>query len=122
MKGTVLIIDDEPLIRTLFSRLIVRLGLEFLAAADGTEGVATFEEHQQAIDLVILDMKMPDFTGDAVFKMLRKIAPNIPILLSTGYTEDEAIEDLLSLGRASFIQKPFTLDVLKPKLAEYLSE
>lgn len=120
MNKTVLIVDDELLIRTLFSRLIGKLGYSTMTASNGAEALDVFKEHSDEIDAVILDMVMPDINGDKVFGHLRDINPTIKILLSTGYSEDEHIEDLIANGNASFIQKPFTIETITPVLKELL--
>lgn len=120
MSKQVLIVDDELLIRTLFSRLIQKLGFETLTAATGAEALDIFRENTDKIDVVILDMVMPDINGDKVFLHMREINPTVKILLSTGYAEDESIEELIATGNARFIQKPFTIDTITPVLKEML--
>lgn len=120
MSKLVLIVDDELLIRTLFSRLIDKLGYTTMTASNGAEAIDVFTENKDKIDAVILDMVMPDINGDKVFKHLREIKPGIKILLSTGYSEDDSIDELLTNGNASFIQKPFTIDSITPVLQELL--
>lgn len=120
MSKQVLIVDDELLIRTLFSRLIDKLGYTTMTASNGAEAIEVFSKYKDEIDAVILDMVMPDINGDKVFKHLREIQSDIKILLSTGYSEDESIEELLAQGNANFIQKPFTIDSITPVLKELL--
>lgn len=120
MNKKVLIVDDELLIRTLFSRLIDKLGYDTMTASNGEEAIEVFSTKKDEIDAVILDMVMPDINGDKVFQHLREIDPQIKILLSTGYSEDDSIEDLIATGNASFIQKPFTIETITPVLKKLL--
>lgn len=116
----ILIIDDEPLVRDLTGELLKDEGHTVFMAAHGVEGVALFEAHRQDIDLVILDMVMPEMNGRDCFRALKALAPTVRVLLVSGYSLDGDARAILAEGAAGFIQKPFQRDELLRKLAELL--
>jgi CheY-like chemotaxis protein len=116
--GTVLLVDDEESVRALAARMLSRLGFTALTAADGREAVRTFRERAGDIACVIMDLTMPHMDGEEAFRELRRIRSDIPVLLSSGYNEQEAVQRFIGKGLAGFIQKPYTRDVLAAKLRE----
>ena len=110
--GRVLIVDDEEMIREVCTEMLMEVGLEVLAASGGEEALRIFREQPDLIDLVLLDHSMPGMDGVTVFRELRKISPDIKILLASGYSEEEVTERFKGQGLNGFIQKPFTLDRL----------
>jgi PAS domain S-box-containing protein len=108
----ILVVDDEEIIRYLAVDMLTGLGYETVSAADGLEAVNIFEKEKDAIDLVLLDMIMPKLGGVETFRRLRDIDPAVPIVLISGYTKDEAAQELLDEGASSFIQKPYKLEEL----------
>jgi two-component system cell cycle sensor histidine kinase/response regulator CckA len=106
--GTVLIIDDEAEVRTVAQRLLERAGLRTLVAADGQEGLALFARQAETIDCVLLDLTMPRLDGAQTLRQLRTIRPDVPVLLMSGFTEIDTVEQLAGQPLAGFIQKPFT--------------
>jgi PAS domain S-box-containing protein len=110
--GIALVVDDEDSVRTVATMMFERLGFEVLQASDGREGVEIFRARSQEIDLVLLDMTMPGLDGKAAFEQMRGIRPDAKVLLSSGFSEQDATSRFAGEGLAGFIQKPFDLDGL----------
>ena len=117
---TILLVDDEEIIISAVSRMMVRLGYTVLTAQSGQEAVDIYKSRQGDIDLVILDVIMPGMNGSETFDRLRAIDPEIDILLSSGFNAEGQAQDILQRGCRGFIQKPFTVGQLSQKLAEML--
>jgi len=111
-EATILVIDDEEIVRDALREMLAPLGLEVLTAPDGAAGVALFEERAQDIRLVLLDLSMPGVTGEQTFHDLRGHDPDVPIVLSSGFTEEEAVSRFEGLGLSGFLQKPYRLETL----------
>ncbi len=107
-SGTVLVIDDDPGVRSVAVAILARAGMSVSTAADGDEGISRFREADGSIDLVILDLTMPRLGGFETFERLRAIDADVPIVLMSGYTEQEASARFVGRGLAGFLQKPFT--------------
>ena len=105
---TLLVTDDDPDARFVMCRHLAHAGYRTLEAADGREAVQLFTKHRQEIAAILLDLKMPNMNGEEAFAEIQRLAPNFPILLVSGYSEDEA--NRLFAGRpwSGFLQKPFT--------------
>ncbi|MDQ6970609.1 MAG: response regulator [Mariprofundus sp.] len=112
MHGTVLVVDDEADIRELAAIMLAEAGLKTLMAADGLEAVELYQQHQHDIHAVLMDMTMPNMDGVACFAALRRINPDIKVILSSGYNEHEATSRFTGKGLAGFIQKPYSPDQL----------
>jgi len=106
-SGTVLVIDDEPSVRDVARAILERAGFEVLVAASGREGLERFRACADRIVAVLLDMTMPDLAGEEVFAELRSIRPDVPVILSSGYNEQDATRRFAPAGLAGFIQKPY---------------
>ncbi len=111
MKKTVLIIDDEPNARAGLRRVLEELGCRVLEAADGTDGLATYQA--QGADLVITDLRMPGADGMTVLDALRRDAPELPVIVITAYGTGETARAALQKGAYDFISKPFELDTIE---------
>ena len=111
-EGTILVIDDEPVIRLLASEILTDCGYSVVTASDGLEAVALFRESGSSIKLVLLDLTMPGMSGIETFDELKKIEPNVKVLMSSGFVHDERIGKAASSGAAGFIHKPYTMDKL----------
>jgi PAS domain S-box-containing protein len=116
--GTVLLVEDEEIVRELSMRVLASIGCTAQVAADGETAEAILARDPQAIDAVILDLVMPGRGGVATFHCLRALRPDLPIVLCSGYARDAAIEALLACGRAAFVQKPYRLHELAAALAQ----
>lgn len=103
----VLIVDDEAAVREALGELLASEGHEVIVAQDGYEGVKKFQQHQQQIALIFLDMKMPGMNGAQTLAALRAIDTAIPVIICSGYSETEATTAVHGLGVAGFLKKPF---------------
>jgi PAS domain S-box-containing protein len=119
--GTILIVDDEEIVRNVTSRLLRSFGFKTLLAADGIDGVSQFKQHSGEITAVLLDLTMPGLDGEAVFRQLRALRTDVPVLLMSGYNEQEAVSRFESKELAGFLQKPFTVEQLASKLRAILT-
>ena len=117
-RGTVLVIDDEPAVRTTTAKMLERLGLSTLAADGGVSGLELFDTHAADIGLVVLDMGMPGMNGAEVFRALRKRG-NVPILIATGYAVEEELQQLVATG-ARLLEKPYKLAALEAEVERAL--
>ncbi len=106
-NGTVLVVDDEPLVRAVTAKILRNSGYEVLLAEDGEQAVQSFGKHQTEICAVLLDMSMPRMSGEAVFQELLQIDDDVRVVLTSGYTEEEARRRFKGKEPASFLQKPY---------------
>jgi two-component system cell cycle sensor histidine kinase/response regulator CckA len=116
----ILLIDDENMVIDVGRRLLEKLGYQVLTASSGRAAVDIFEKEHARIELVILDMIMPQMGGSETFDRLRAIDADIRVLLSSGYNIDGQATEILNRGCRGFIQKPFTLNQLSAKVREIL--
>ncbi len=119
--GTVLVIDDEDVVRMVTKRMLERFGYTPLVAEDGMSGIQMLRAHRDEIACVLLDMTMPRMSGEETFVEIQKIKPNAKVLLMSGYTESEATRRFKSNGLAGFMQKPYTPEELQEKLQGILA-
>jgi len=108
-KGRVLLVDDEEMVRQISRKLLRHLGLDVLVAEDGETAVALYREHRAEIDLVLLDLTMPGMGGEAAHHELRKIDPEVRVVLASGYSESDVSSRFAGQGLTSCLQKPYTL-------------
>lgn len=113
---TILFIDDEAPVRAVGNEILRELGYIVITAESGKKAIEIYKEHSDAIDMVILDMIMPEMGGSETFAALKKINPDIKVLLASGYSMDEHTEKIIKNGSANFIQKPFSLPDLSQML------
>jgi signal transduction histidine kinase len=118
-KGTVLIIDDEPLVRKVAAAACTRLGLRTLLAANGSEGIELFRQHAADIVIVLLDQTMPGLDGGATFVSLNAIKSGVQVILMSGHSEKEAQKNFPALQLAGFLQKPFDFGALSAALSKF---
>ena len=119
-KGTILVVDDEPYILRSSQRLLKAMGYPVLTAKGGRDAIEVFKRGPKVIDLVILDMIMPDMNGTDTFEALRAIDPDVKVLLCSGYSSDGDAGEILRRGCSGFIQKPFDSETLSAKLVEIM--
>ncbi|WP_022664429.1 response regulator [Desulfospira joergensenii] len=115
-KGSVLLVDDEKGVIEVCSEMIKTLGYKVIPAGSGLEAVRIVEKSGADIDLVILDMVMPEMSGYETYEMMKKIRPGIRVLVSSGYSREEEINEMLEKGCNDFILKPFDVAMLSEKL------
>jgi len=107
----VLVVDDEEIVCSLVSDMLTTLGIESIPVYSGREAIELVE--REKIDLVILDLVMPEMNGREVFYRLKKSHSEIPVIVSSGYVDETIVHRLLSDGAISFLKKPYVLDDLK---------
>jgi PAS domain S-box-containing protein len=108
-SGTILVIDDEPVLREIAKSMLGQCGYRVLCANDGREGLEIFKKDPSSIDLVLLDMMMPVLNGKDTFVELVKTDPGVKVVMASGFTKDIRVEEVLDLGAKGFIQKPYTI-------------
>jgi two-component system, cell cycle sensor histidine kinase and response regulator CckA len=104
---TLLIVDDEEVIRQLGADILEDVGYKVLVAKGGEEGTEIYRRNKKKIALVILDVMMPGWSGKRTFLQLRKINPKIKVLLSSGYSTDSEVKEIMQKGGSGLIQKPY---------------
>lgn len=109
LSGRVLVVDDEETVRKTSSAMIEHLGMNVLTAANGREGVELFSRHADGISVVLLDLTMPFMGGHEALAGIRAINPAVPIILTSGFAELQAMAQFESGGVTAFLQKPFTV-------------
>ncbi len=119
-SNTILLVDDEDVIRSVTKMFLERLGYNVLMAENGVEALDVFREHQEEIICVLLDLTMPKMDGMKAFTELRKVKGDLRVILSSGYSEQEVRKRFESRGVAGFIQKPYEFSQLETKLDEVL--
>ncbi|MBW1695367.1 MAG: PAS domain S-box protein [Deltaproteobacteria bacterium] len=119
---TILLVDDEEMILQVGTIMLEKLGYSVLGAKSGQAALDIYREEKDRIDLVILDMIMPNMGGGDTYDRLKEINPAVKVLLSSGYSIDGQAEDILNRGCNGFIQKPFTVEQLSMKIREILGE
>jgi nitrogen-specific signal transduction histidine kinase/CheY-like chemotaxis protein len=111
-KGWILLIDDQDTVREVCGAMLSTLGYRVRTACDGREGVDCYRRFGKDIDLVIVDMIMPNLDGRECFRQIKAINPEVRAILSTGFSLDGAVQEILNEGIACFIQKPYRLEQL----------
>ena len=119
--GTLLVVDDERLLRETIAAVLEAQGFAVLTAADGIEAVEVFLRNRERIDAVVLDLSMPRLDGGGAFAEMRRIDPAVRVLLMSGFTEDEAMRRFPLQGLAGFLQKPFASELLVNRLRALLA-
>jgi CheY-like chemotaxis protein len=118
--GTVLLVEDEALVRVATFRTLKQLGYRVIACEDGDEAVEIFRERHTEITAVMLDMMMPRMSGRQTYVAMREIDPEVRVLLTTGFAHNEEVQRILSLGVRGFIAKPYELTSLSQALAKVI--
>ncbi|AKT38784.1 hybrid sensor histidine kinase/response regulator [Chondromyces crocatus] len=119
-RGTVLVIDDEEVMRVTLEQTLGRLGYVVRVAEDGTEGMVMMRAGIPNLTLVLVDLTMPEVSGDKVVRASRKLRPDVPVILMSGYLEEDVIERYGDLGQAGFLHKPFSVEELRAAIHDAL--
>jgi CheY-like chemotaxis protein len=120
--GTVLLVDDEEVILEVGRDLLEAMGYRMLVARDGKEAVKVYKKNWDKIDIVVMDMVMPNMGGGEAYDRIREINPNVKVLLSSGFSIDGEASEILDRGCNGFIQKPFNMKKLSGKIMEILDK
>ena len=119
-NGTVLVVDDEETMRSTVARMLRHLGLDPVLVADGREAVEIFRVTPSRFALVLLDLSMPHMDGEQTFAELRRLRPDVRVVLMSGFNAQEAMVRFTGKGLASFVQKPFAVGELRTVLHDIL--
>ena len=119
--GTVLVVEDEPVVSAVVQALLSRAGYNVLVAADGASAVHALEAHGSDVDLILLDMMMPGMTTEEILAEVRRLYPMLPVLLTSGYTSSDAVKHMLADGIVQgFLAKPYETEVLFVTIARLI--
>lgn len=111
-EGKILLVDDEEAVRSIGSDFLKELGFTPLLAEDGLQAVALYRENVD-VRAVILDLTMPGMDGEHCFRELQSMNPRVTVIMSSGFSEQDVVQKFDGKGLAGFIQKPYTLKVLR---------
>lgn len=119
-EETILLVDDEEMVLDIGGKILERLGYKVFKAMDGQEAIEIYRQFHTSIDLIILDVVMPEMSGSEAYNHLKRINPQAKVLLSSGYSMDGLVSNIMDRGCQGFIQKPFTMELLSTKMREIL--
>jgi nitrogen-specific signal transduction histidine kinase/CheY-like chemotaxis protein len=120
--GAILLVDDEELVRLAARRILKKIGYNVLMAGSGAEALEMLKSRRSDIGAAIVDLIMPEMDGIAVLKEMIKIAPELPVIISSGYAKEEPSKEIMRLGARAFVEKPYTLKEISEKLAVVLGK
>jgi two-component system cell cycle sensor histidine kinase/response regulator CckA len=115
-KGTVLMIDDDEDVLQVGERMLKRLGFQVLTAPNASEAIEIFQKLSDNLDCVLINLTMPKMNGAELFHKFRHIRKNIPVIICSGYTEEQVMNRFREIKPAGFIQKPYSLKQLEEKM------
>jgi CheY-like chemotaxis protein len=118
--GTVLVVDDEAHVRQVAAAMLRQLGMDVLEASGGDEAVRHVREHRHEIGWVLLDASMPGLSAPDALRAMREIAPELAVVMMSGFGERELQERFRGMNLRGFLQKPFTFEDLSTKLSAWL--
>lgn len=117
---TILLVEDEELVRNLEVSILERAGYQVLAVADGLEALDVYAKQRDNIALVILDIVMPRMDGQACLRELMKINPAVKVLISSGVAQDDRVKEVVDLGAKGSLLKPYSIKALQAKVQELI--
>jgi CheY-like chemotaxis protein len=120
-SGLVLVADDELIMRKTAKGILTKLGYEVVFAEDGEQTVNVFKERYNEIRVVLLDMAMPKMSGREAYIEMKKICPELKVILISGFKKDKRIEEILGLGVNAFIQKPYSMITLAQEVKKVIT-
>ena len=118
---TVLVVDDEDMIREMASDMLNLLGFKVHLASSGVEGLDKYKQHKDQIDVVLLDLLMPEMNGTVCFENLKEVNPEVKVIIATGIGEFEKKKELEEKGIKGYLGKPYRLENIAQKLMEILN-
>ncbi len=119
-RGGILVVDDEKAVQNVTKKILEHFGFTVLTADDGRHGLEIFRKHVGEIKVVLLDLTMPHMDGEEAFREMRRLHADVRVILSSGYTEQDAIDHFKGMGLAGFIQKPYSPETLIGKFRQIL--
>jgi len=122
LTGTVLVVDDETAVRLVAHKALRAIGLQVIEAGDGQAALLTYAKRAADINLVLLDLTMPGLGGEETLRQLRALAPDLPVVVMSGYSEGETMGRCASLGVSGYLAKPFEVSDLVTRLRPYLDK
>ncbi len=121
LEGRVLLVDDESSVRAVARQMLERIGFDVESAVDGLDALEQLEKDPERFTCVLLDISMPGMNGDDCFFRLRRLRPDIPVLFSSGNADKALAEPLVESPLTTFIQKPYSMAVLRREIQTLLS-
>ena len=119
---TILVVDDEEMIKDIARDILSRYGYRVLTAGGGKEAVEVYRRHKKEISVVVLDIVMPDVGGREVFRRIREVDPAARVIIASGYHKERDANDLLREGAVRFVQKPYRIASLVGMVGEVLEK
>ncbi len=119
-KRTILVVDDNEMCRNVLAKVLLKCNYEVITAPSGEEAIEVFKKEE--CDLFIADIKMPGISGIDLLKILRTVAPQIGVIIITGYGEIDSYLESMALGASGYLQKPIEADKLRQAVANYFSK
>jgi len=119
-SGTFLVVDDEAPLRELGEKVLSRFGFDTITAVDGQEAVEIFMEKSDEIVAVLLDLTMPRMDGVAAFEAMRRIKPDVKVILCSGFSEHEAMQRFSGQGLAGYVHKPYRITALRDEIEKVM--
>ena len=119
--GMVLVVDDDPIVRRAVAAVLGNLGYATAEAENGMDAVDIYRAHHDELRAIVLDMVMPGMNGKATYLALREIDPDVAVVLMSGYTLNDEVQEILDLGVKAFVSKPYSVESLAIALAEITS-
>lgn len=120
-QSSVLVVDDEPSVRDIVGRILRKAGFQVLTANNGTEAVAIFRRDPAAVALILLDLTMPQMDGRQTFLEIRRLRSDVPVIISSGYGDQDAVQDFSNGSPPLFLPKPYERRLLLDKVHSALN-
>ena len=120
-KGSVLLVDDEEMVREVGCAMLEDMGLRVFQAEHGEQALDIYQQHQGEIDVVLLDMTMPKMDGKACFEALLQLNPQVKVLIASGYQASDIYARFSTQAPIGVVQKPFDFETLKEAVAPYVT-
>jgi len=115
-KGLILVVDDEDLLRRMAREILNECGYDVLTAENGKAALEIYRERHREISAVLLDMVMPEMSGKETLKEMKRINPDVKVLLASGFRQDDRVNEVMEMGVLEFIHKPYSLKILAEKM------
>lgn len=112
-RKTILVIDDEEMIRDIAHDMLNHLGYDIILAADGESAIELFKKKNKSIDLVLVDLIMPKMNGMICLQKLKEINKNVPIVVASGISEVSKKRSAMEMGAQGYLEKPYSIKSLK---------